>query len=205
MSVVGRAVLAALLLSAAACGASPTAPVVPPTVPVIPPGRVLSLQAGTYTLDLIGFGGSLDPEFPPCDPPALQGGRTAAWTIVSLDREQDDWIARTSTSPGSLELRFRQTGDSIRGFIVSGSISGKALDMSESRPPSDRGRVFLAGPGHTDRAVVQGVADRSTTFLTGSVSGEIFFTNNESTALSRCTVVMWILQPMYAQSSDRRN
>ena len=195
-------VLAALLVSTVACGGSPAAPVVP-TVPVVPPGRVLSLQAGTYALDLIGFGASFDPEFPSCDPPALQGGRTAAWTPVYLDREQDDWVARTSTSPGSLELRFRQTGDSIRGFVVGGWISGKATDMLGSRPPSDRGSVWLGGPGHTDRAVVQGVADRSTTFLTGSVSGEIFFTNNESTALSRCTVVMWILQPMSDLSSDR--
>jgi hypothetical protein len=205
VSLAGGAVLAALLVIAVACSASPTAPVVSSSVPLVPPGRVLSLQAGSYTLDLIGFGGSLDPEFPPCDPPALQGGRTAAWTIVSLDREQGDWVARTSTSPGSLELRFRQIGDSIGGFIVSGWISGKAADMLESRPPSDRGRVFLAGPGHTDRAVVRGVADRSTTFLTGSVSGEIFFTNNESTALSRCTVIMWVLQPMYDQSNGRRN
>jgi hypothetical protein len=190
--------LVSTLAGTVACGGLPT-------TPDVPPGRVLSLQAGTYALDLIGFGGSQDPEFPPCDPPALHGGRTAAWTTVYLDREQDDWVARTSTSPGSLELRFRQTGDSIRGFIVSGWISGKAADMLASRPPSDRGRVFLEGPGHTERAVVQGVADRSTTFLTGRVSGEIYFTNNESTALSRCTVVMWILQPMYNLSSDRKN
>ena len=187
--------LAAAVAGTVACGGSPTAP-------VLQPGRGLSLQAGTYALDLIGFGGSQDPAFPPCDPPALHGGRTAAWTPVYLDREQDDWVARTSTSPGSLELRFRQTGDSIRGFMVSGWISGKAADMLASRPPSDRGGVLLGGPGHTERAVVQGVADRFTTFLTGSVSGEIFFTNNESTALSRCTVVMWILQPMYNLSSD---
>ena len=198
---VGRVVLTALLVSAVACGASPTAPAIPPTAPAVPPGRVLSLQPGTYALDLIGFGISSDPEFPPCDPPFLQGGRTAAWTTVSLDGEQNDWVARTSTSAGSLELRFHQTGDSIRGFIVSGWISGKAADAWGPQPSSDRGRVFLRGPGSTDRAVVQGVADRSTTFLTGSVSGEIFFTNNESTALSRCTVVMWILQPMYDLSS----
>lgn len=194
---VGRVVLAALLVSAVGCGASPAAPAVPPVAPAVLPGRVLSLQTGTYALDLIGFGISNDPEFPPCDPPFLQGGRTAAWTTVSLDGEQNDWVARTSTSAGSLELRFHQTGDSIRGFTVSGWMSGKTADAWGPQPPSERGGVFLRGPGNTDRAVVQGVADRATPFLSGTVSGDIVFTNHEATALSRCTVVLWILQPMY--------
>ncbi len=195
---VGRVGLAALLVSAVACSASPMAPAaIPLAAPAVSPGRVLSLQPGTYALDLIGFGISANPEVPPCDPPFLQGGRTAAWTTVSLDREQNDWVARTSTSAGSLELRFYQTGDSIRGLTVSGWISGKAVDEWGPQPPSDRGGVFLRGPGNTDRAVVQGLADRSTPFLSGTVSGDIFFTNNEATALSRCTVVLWILQPMY--------
>lgn len=200
MRSIGGLVLAAFLASAVACGGSPTAPAVPSAAPIVLPDRVLSLQAGTYALDLIGFGISFDPEFPPCDPPFLHGGRTAAWISVYLDREQDDWVARPSG--GTLELRLRQTGDSIRGFTVGGWISGQVPDAARSVPSSDRGIVSFKGPGHTDRAVVQGVGERSTTFLTGSVSGEIFFTNNELTALSRCTVVMWVLQPMYDLSSE---
>jgi hypothetical protein len=196
MRIVDGAVLAVLLASVVTCGGSPTSPAISPEASAIPPGRVLSLQAGTYALDLIGFGASLDPEFPPCDPPALQGGRTAAWTPVQLDAEQNDWVARTST--GSLEFRFRQTGDSIRGFIVSGSISGNAADAWGPRPPSDRGRVFLLTTPGTSGAVVQGVADRFSPFLSGKVSGDIRFTNNQATAVSRCTVVMWILQPLDA-------
>jgi hypothetical protein len=193
MRTVGHAVCAVLLVSAVACGGSPTTPAATPAA-AVPPRRVLSLQPGAYALDLIGFGISADPEFPPCAPPTLQGGRTAAWIPVSLEREANDWVARTSPSAGALELRFRQTGDSIPGFTVSGSISGNAADAWEPRPVVDRGRVFLNGAGNG--AVVQGVADRFSPLLTGTVSGDIRFTNHEATAVSRCTVVMWVLQPM---------
>lgn len=192
---------ALILVSALACGGSPTAPAGPPVLPAVPPGRVLSLQPGSYALDLIGFGISADPVFPPCNPPALQGGRTAAWIPVSLARESDDWVARTSLSAGTLELRFHQTGDSIRGVTVSGSISGNAADEWTSRPIVDRGRVFLLGPGNG--TVVQGVADMFSPFLSGTVSGDIRFTNHDATAVSRCTVVMWILQPMSDVTSAR--
>jgi len=203
MRIVSRAALVALLASVGACGGSPTAPAGAPTLPVIPAGRTLSLQPGNYALDLIGFGGSLDPEFPPCSLPALQGGRTAAWIPVHLVAEQNDWVARTAD--GGLELRFHQTGDSIRGFTVSGWMSGQAADAWEPRPPSDRGRVYLLTTPGTSGAVVQGVADRFSPFLTGKVSGDIRFTNNEATTVSRCTAVMWILQPRYGELKSAGN
>jgi hypothetical protein len=98
---------------------------------------------------------------------------------VSLEREPNDWVARPSLSAGTLELRFRQTGDSIRGVMVSGFDFRNAADAWAPRPLVDRGRVFLIGPGNG--ALVQGVADSFSTFLSGTVSGDIRFTNHEAT------------------------
>ena len=188
-------VLAIVLVSvsASACSESPTAPK-PPT---LRPVRTLSLPAGMYQLDLIGFGISTDPRFPPCDLPLLRGGRTAAWTTVSLSVEQNGWVARTA-APGTLEMRFHQTGESIQGIGIAGSIRGNAADAWGSLSPSERGSVLVSGPGSGDAAVVEGLADRFTPFLMGSVAGDIRFTNNDSTSVSNCSVVMWILQAVAA-------
>lgn len=180
-------------MSALACGGSPTAP--PPLT--LRPARMLALPAGMYQLDLIGFGISTDPRFPPCDLPLLRGGRTAAWTTVSLTVGQNEWVARAA-APGTLEMRFRQVGDSIRGFEIAGFILGTAADAWAPLSPSERGSVHLGGPGNSEAAVVEGVAERFTPFLTGSVAGDIRFTNNDSTSVSNCTVVMWVLQPVVA-------
>lgn len=186
-------VLAIVLVSASACSESPTAP----RPPALLPARTLSLPAGMYQLDLIGFGISTDPQFPPCDLPLLRGGRTAAWTTVSLTVGQNEWVARAA-APETLEMRFRQVGDSIRGFEIAGWILGTAADAWAPLSPSERGSVLVGGPGNSAAAVVEGVADRFTPFLTGSVAGDIRFTNNDSSSVSNCTVVMWLLQPFVA-------
>ena len=185
--------LAIVLASASACSESPTAP----RPPALLPARTLSLPAGMYQLDLIGFGISTDPRFPPCDLPLLRRGRTAAWTTVSLSVEQNGWVARTA-APGTLEMRFQQTGDSIQGLAIAGSIRGNAADAWGPLSPSERGSVQLSGPGNSEAAVVEGLADPFTPFLIGSVAGDIRFTNNDSTSVSNCTVIMWVLQPVAA-------
>ena len=191
MRAIESTVLAIVLVSASACSESPTAP----QPSALRPARMLSLPAGMYQLDLIGFGISTDPRFPPCDLPLLRGGRTAAWTTVSLTVGQNEWVARAA-APGTLEMRFRQTVDSIRGFEIAGWILGNAADAWGPLSPSERGSVLLSGPGNSAAAVVEGVADRFTPFLTGTVTGDIRFTNNDFTAVSNCAVVMWILQPV---------
>ena len=102
-----RLTIVALLVSAVACGGSPTTPDVPPTVPVVPPGSVLSLQAGIYALDLIGFGGSQDPESLPVTPCFARRSNRGLDNCVSRSRtgrlgcaDVDlTWEPRTPVSP----------------------------------------------------------------------------------------------------------
>ena len=197
MNRVYRAAFPALMLGAIACGASPVVPI-PSDVLSGGAARVLVLPSGPYALELIGFGISTDPEFPPCDPPFLQNGRTAASTTVNLSLDQGEWVAVAMTSVGVLEMRFRQTGDSIRGLNVSGWMSGNAPDLTDNLGLADRGRVFVRGAENAARAVVEGLAHRGAPFLSGRVSGDLRFTNNDATAVSRCSVVLWTLQPISA-------
>ncbi len=86
---------------------------------------VVPLTAGQQLLTLGGFSVSFDPTFPTCTPPGQPRDGTSVNTVVALTREGGEWVARSAPGMGSVELRLRGTGKSVRGYVVSGTVSWK--------------------------------------------------------------------------------
>jgi len=177
-----RVAIALTFAFLSACGGEP------PTTPT--PGQPtanLQLPPGSYWLSLTGFAFSDDPSIPPCENPFLLGGRTGALLSVEVSAG-NQLVARSTSGAGDIELQLSETGTTFGAFSVNGRLSGGGTDLLESLPATSRGRVQA-------NAVLTGLAERYVVFLRGTASGDIRFTNNDGTAVSRCTVITWTLQP----------
>ena len=167
-----------------ACGsASPTAPE-PITVPLTP---------GLQLLTLTGFVFSVDPAFPPCTPAGQPRGGTSVATVVNLTANGREWVGRSASPTGNVEMRFHGTGTSSSGYTVEGTMTGFAIDLGLDGTLKDV-RVTLASPSGTGAATLDGsTASPVSTFIVGRVTGTVQYSDAEGR--STCTAVQWSMQP----------
>jgi hypothetical protein len=153
----------------------------------------LNLQLGLQLVTFLGLGLSSDPTLPPCAPLGVPSAGTSVSTQLMLTRDGSDWVAR-SPSPelGSIELRFRVSGTSVEGTVVTGSANGAAPDHgSFSRPPLD---VIITLGANGGAEHLEGTASRSVPIINGTIAGTTAFSNSRDER-STCTVVQWMMQP----------
>jgi hypothetical protein len=173
----------------------PIAPTDAPTLESAPVSKPLSLDPGSYWLQIYGRGRSGDPAEPVCTPPYQPPLGTFVNTAVRLERTALGWVARSAAANGTLELGLVQTGTAtIRGEVLTGTVRGMAADRSPgSYRPATNVSVALSGaPG--DWATVRGIASAGATFLSGDITGRIAF-SDPSGLSSTCALVYWTLQP----------
>lgn len=180
------AVAILVLAGAAGCGSSPAAPT----------SRILQ-GPGAYWLDMAGYAIAFNPEVPPCIP---ERGNVLIAARVRIDVSLDGgvWVGRTQSEIGDLELRIRGDEEVAEGIEVSGSITGTAVDTTSVLPR----RGFLEAPDVSIKlagvagsaASARGVAERTGSHITGTMSGDIQFFNSLG-SLSKCTAIVWSLFP----------
>jgi hypothetical protein len=193
-----KGALVALLLTSGCGGA--TSPITPsdthaPSVPSIEDGQ---LSAGQHRLELIGFGLSQDPEYPSCTPLLVPYDGTGVVTPVHLARESQEWIARSSgIGAGNVELRFHESGRTLMGKKVAGTIRGLAVNVRSAGDdlPLRDVRAILAGPGGAGTATVEGTIPGARSFVLGTMSGGIRFSDSYGNS-STCSKILWTLQPV---------
>lgn len=153
-----------------------------------PSGDPCSLpsQPVPQRLELTGFDISSDPEFPVCSNPGSPTPGKHVVTSVLLERSGCEWIAR-STAPdttGTLELRFRRTGEiAMGGETIVGTISGAARDVTVFDV-----RIEIAGTAQVSGRV-------NSLFLTfGKLSGTMAFADSAG-AGGTCSAVSLFMSP----------
>jgi hypothetical protein len=188
--------LLAVLVSMGACGGGGESPAPPtqPTPPTPPPSSSLNLRPGMQFITFTGLGLSQDPQLPPCTPLGVPATGTSVNTQVMLERSGAEWIARSPSNLGTLEIRLRDGTSSVLGEGVLGSVRGSAIDVGQGlRPPLDV-RVELSGSDGS--ASLDGVVSRSTFLSQGRITGAIAFTDSQN-ARGSCTAVQWMMQPTW--------
>jgi hypothetical protein len=186
-----RVIVVALLFSAACDRPAATRPT-PTSV-----SDNYQLKPGPQALEVGGYGFSNVPDLPACTPIGSPHDGTFVLTPLTLTREGGEWVARTPPGvSGRLELRFHESGQSLFGRLVSGTISGVALhhDSIIPYPPRDV-RVLLAGADGTGPAQVEGTIPASSSHPRGRITGTIGFSDRAGFDRSTCSVVEWSLQP----------
>jgi hypothetical protein len=179
------ALLAAVVLAVlAAC--SGRASSAPSAVP-------LPLRPGRQLLTLAGFASSADPAFPPCTPAGQPRDGTSVATVVMLEKQGDEWVARSEPTAGSIELHLRGTRLSGATSIVSGTIAGSAVDLGVMGVVRDV-RVTLASSSGAGLAAFDGEASPSS-FVAGRVTGALKFSDSQGLS-STCPAIQWSMQPM---------
>ncbi|PWT82354.1 MAG: hypothetical protein C5B57_08800 [Blastocatellia bacterium] len=156
------------------------------------------LTTGSQWLELIGFGLSKDPDFPPCAPLLVPYDGTGVVTPVDLARDRQEWVARSSrVGAGNVELRFHENGHSRMGRSVAGTIRGVGVNVQSGRDnlPLRDVRTILAGPSGIGAATVEGTIAGVGSFVLGSMSGEIRFSDSFGNS-STCSKILWTMQPM---------
>ena len=187
-----RRAIGAVLLFAAACGGD--APIQPTPSPS---SDLYQLTPGPQALEVGGYGLSSVPDLPACTPLGSPHDGTFVLTPLTLTREGDEWVARTPPAvSGRLELRFHESGQSLFGRLVSGTITGVALhqDSIVPYPPRDI-RVLLAGRDGSGPAQVEGTIPARSSHPRGRITGTIGFSDRTGFDRSTCSVVEWSLQP----------
>jgi hypothetical protein len=188
--------LAALLLTACGGAGSPLRPS-DTSARSMPSLETHQLTIGPQWLELIGFGLSDDPEFPSCAPLLVPYDGTGVVTTVDLARDRQEWVARSSgVGAGDVELRFHASGHSRMGTSVAGTIRGVAVNVQSGRDtlPLRDVRAILAGPAGLERATVEGTIPGIVSFVLGTMSGEIRFSDSYGNS-STCSKILWTLQP----------
>ena len=155
---------------------------------------VVPLTAGQQLLTLGGFSVSFDPTFPTCTPPGQPRAGTSVNTVVALTREGGEWVARSAPGMGSVELRLRGTGKSVRGYIVSGTVTGSARDMGLMGVVRDVS-VSLGSSSSGGSATFDGeTASPSSSLIVGKVTGTVRFSDSQGQS-STCSQIQWSMQP----------
>lgn len=173
---------------AAACGGSSPGPGPGPVSP-------LALRPGLQILTVSGAAVSTDPQLPPCAPIAVPRDGTAVGTYVMLAADGDEWIARSrSGAEGTIELRLRADRQTVRGWTVTGTLTGMGVDVGLNDVDRDV-RVTLAGEAGTGPARLEGeTLSPMSAFVGGRASGSIRFSDSADNG-STCTAVQWTMQP----------
>jgi hypothetical protein len=161
--------------------------------PIRADGSGLPLVPGQQLLTLTGFAASADPAFPPCSPVGLPRDGTSVNTVVILSTENGGWVARSSANLGTIELRLRSDGASPTGYVVSGTITGAAVDVGLMGVTRDV-RVTLASSGGGAATFDGGTVSQSSSLIVGRVSGTVQFTDSQGVS-STCQAVRWSMQP----------
>ena len=184
--------LPAILLAASCARGAPMQP-----TPASPVDR-FELETGPQWLDLLGFGLSDDPDYPACVPPFVPRDGTQVVTRVLLAREGLEWVVRSSEpETGNIVMRFHETGRSLFGMRVTGTIRGWALNVPRfSFELARDARIAVVGSSGRGSADVEGTIQRLVSFVLGRVSGDIRFSDRSATEWSRCSIIQWSLQPV---------
>ena len=144
------------------------------------------------------MGGSSIPykELPPCEVGTgtvlLSGGVT-----IDVSEEGALWVGRASPPKGDLVLKIQGGEETSEGIPVSGFVTGMALDnTSKVGAALIRFRdVFMRFGGATGNgAIVKGVAERTGRRITGTITGDIEFSNAFGDAW-KCPAITWSLEP----------
>ena len=155
---------------------------------------VVPLTAGQQLLTLGGFSVSFDPTFPTCMPPGQPRDGTSVNTVVALTKEGGEWVARSAPGTGSVELRLRGTGRSVRGYLVSGTVTGSARDMGLMGIIRDVS-VSLGSASSGEAATFDGeTASPSSSLIVGRVIGTVRFSDSQGHS-STCSQIQWSMQP----------
>jgi hypothetical protein len=144
---------------------------------------------------MLGFGLSDDPDYPACVPDLVPHDGTNVVTRVTLTREGQEWVARSvEAGAGDLELRFHESGQSLFGRTVTGTVHGLGVHMFSGfvDVPLRDVRITLGGPNASVQ--VEGTIARLASFVLGSMSGEIRFSDSYGN-FSRCSKILWTIQP----------
>lgn len=155
---------------------------------------VVPLTVGQQLLTLGGFSVSFDPTFPTCTPPGQPRDGTSVNTVVALTKEGAEWVARSAPGTGSVELRLRGTGRSVRGYLVSGTVTGSARDMGLMGIIRDVS-VSLGSASSGEAATFDGeTASPSSSLIVGRVTGTVRFSDSQGHS-STCSQIQWSMQP----------
>jgi hypothetical protein len=187
-----RALAVGLLFASACVGRD--APVRPT---VIPPPENYPLKPGLHWIEIGGYGYSDLPDLPACTPLGSPHDGTYVIIRLALSHDGQDWVARSPSGMlGNIELRFRESGRSLLGMTLAGTIRGSAPQADYPFPylPGNV-RVWLAGSDGTRPAQVEGTLTRTVSYATGRISGTIRFSDKLGLDSSTCSVVEWSLQP----------
>jgi hypothetical protein len=158
------------------------------------PSVAVPLTAGQQLLTLGGFSVSFDPTFPTCTPPGQPRDGTSVNTVVALTKEDGEWVARSAPGMGSVELRLRGTGKSVRGYLVSGTVTGSARDMGLMGIVRDV-TVSLGSSSSGVSATFDGeTASPSSSLIVGKVTGTVRFSDSQGQS-STCPQIQWSMQP----------
>jgi hypothetical protein len=187
-----RRALVVVLLLASACGRD-----VPVRPTVMPPEENYPLKPGPHWIEIGGYGYSDSPDLPACTPLGSPHDGTYVIIRVALSRDGPDWVARSPSDVlGNIELRFRESGRSLFGTTLAGTIRGSATQADYPFPylPGNV-RVWLGGSDGTRPGQVEGTLTRTVSYATGRITGSIRFSNRLGLDSSTCSVVEWSLQP----------
>jgi hypothetical protein len=153
----------------------------------------LPLAPGRQLLTLAGFASSIDPAFPPCTPIGQPRDGTSVNTIVALAQEGGEWVARSETGMGSIELHLRAAGASASGYGVVGGIAGSAVDIGLMGVVRDVSVTLGSTPGGV--ATLDGeTASKTSSLVVGRVTGTLRFSDSQGRA-STCPAIQWSMQP----------
>ena len=149
-------------------------------------GCNLPSQPVPQRLELTGFDFSSDPDFPVCSNIGSPRAGKHIVTSVLLELSGCEWIARSMApdTTGTLELRFRRTGEfAMGGETIVGTMTGSARDVTNSDT-----RMDIAGTAQVSGRV-------NSLFLTfGRLSGTMAFADSAGVG-GTCTAVKLFMSP----------
>jgi hypothetical protein len=157
------------------------------------PSSNLNLRSGLQTVTFMGMSISSDPLLPACTPFATPPAGPRAVLRAMLQLQDGDWVARSPSGEGTLELRLRETG--TRGDLgagVAGTIKGGGPDAGLFTFIPPRGvSVDLDGAG--GQAILDGEVWGSS-YVSGRISGRVTFSDTAG-AVGTCAAIQWMMQP----------
>ena len=131
---------------------------------------------------------------PTCTPPGQPRDGTSVNTVVALTKEGGEWVARSAPGMGSVELRLKGTGKSVRGYVVSGTVTGSARDMGLMGVVRDVS-VSVGSSTSGGSATFDGeTASPSSSLIVGKVTGTVRFSDSQGQS-STCSQIQWSMQP----------
>jgi hypothetical protein len=170
-----RVALAGCLLIAA-CGGSPEAPSSPAASP---------LSAGRYLLTVNAM------SVQGCSSAHAPGTQDFASLVITLTREQSDWVGRSGPRDGdNLVLRFRETPVDSVSFAVTGTIQGTGIVAATPGMAPDLAVSFQ------NPQPVSGTLPVVSPTIIGRINGPAVFIDTQQRGPRTCPAADWILSPL---------